>query len=39
LKKGVCRPEAGPLYLEIIDNLERISDHAENIAEGVILGF
>ncbi len=39
LKEGVCKPEAGPLYLEIIDNLERISDHAENIAEGVLLGF
>ncbi len=39
LKKGICLPESGPLYLEIIDNLERISDHAENIASGIIIGF
>ncbi len=39
LKKGICLPESGSLSLEIIDNLERISDHAENIASGIIIGF
>ena len=39
LKKGICQPEAGPIYLEILMNLERISDHSENIASGVIMGF
>jgi len=39
LKKGICKPEAGPLYLDIIRNLERISDHAHNIAYVVIIGF
>jgi len=29
----LCRAEAGPAYLEILVNLERISDHCENIAE------
>jgi phosphate:Na+ symporter len=37
--EGLCQPEAGPLYLKIISNLERISDHAKNIAAGVIMGF
>jgi phosphate:Na+ symporter len=39
LEEGVCAPAAGPLYLEIVSNLERISDHAENIAGGIIMGF
>lgn len=39
LKTGVCRPEAGPIYLDIIRNLERISDHAHNIAYVTIFGF
>ena len=39
LEKGICRPEAGPMYLEIIMNLGRITNHAENIARGVIMGF
>lgn len=39
LEKGICRPEAGPMYLEIIMNLGRVTNHAENIARGVIMGF
>ncbi|MCD6406741.1 Na/Pi cotransporter family protein [Candidatus Aerophobetes bacterium] len=39
LKKGICSPEAGPIYLDIIRNLERISDHAHNIAYVTIIGF
>lgn len=39
LKKGMCKPEAGPIYLDIIRNLERISDHAHNIACAIMLGF
>lgn len=31
--KRVCKAEAGPLFLELLLNLERISDHCENIAE------
>jgi len=33
--KGICKAEAGPFFLEIVLNLERISDHCENIAEYV----
>ena len=38
LKEGICKPEAGPLYLEILANLERVGDHSENIASGIIMG-
>jgi phosphate:Na+ symporter len=39
LKEGICKPEAGPLYLEILANLERVGDHSENIASGIIMGI
>jgi len=39
LKQGDCIPEAGPIYLKLTSNLERVSDHAENIAGGIIMGF
>lgn len=31
-----CQPASGVLYLDIINNLERIGDHASNIAEAVL---
>lgn len=34
---GVCNPDAGILFLEILHNLERIGDHAVNIAGDVLL--
>jgi len=30
---GACQPEAGPIFVEMILRLERMSDHCENIAE------
>ncbi len=35
LSKGKCEPESGVIFLDIISNLERISDHAVNIADYV----
>lgn len=32
LSKGKCAPESGVLFLDIMSNLERIADHASNIA-------
>ena len=32
LSKGDCNPQAGIAFLDIISNLERVSDHATNIA-------
>jgi len=32
LSEGACRPRAGVVYLDVISNIERIGDHAMNIA-------
>jgi len=37
LEEGTCNPEAGILFAEILHNLERIGDHAVNIAGDVLL--
>ena len=36
LNEGKCHPSAGVVFLDTISNLERIADHANNIAEVVI---
>lgn len=36
LSKGKCVPESGVIFLDLISNLERISDHATNIAGYVV---
>lgn len=36
LNEGKCEPSAGIVFVDIISNLERIGDHAVNIAETVI---
>ncbi len=33
LVQGRCKPEAGIVFLDVISNLERVSDHATNLAE------
>jgi len=35
LNEGKCHPEAGVLFLDVISTLERIADHANNLAEAV----
>lgn len=32
LSDGSCQPESGVIFLDLVSNLERISDHATNIA-------
>ncbi len=39
LNKGICYPSSGVIFLDIISNLERIGDHATNIAEVVMEHF
>jgi len=39
MRDGVCMPEADGLFVETIRNLERISDHADNIALDVIMDY
>lgn len=36
LREGLCQPEADPIYVETLRNLERISDHSYNIALSLI---
>lgn len=36
LSKGKCVPESGVIFLDVLSNLERISDHADNIAGYVV---
>ncbi len=38
LNNNSCSIESGVIYLDIISNLERVSDHAVNIAQQVITG-
>ena len=37
LESGRCNPEGGILFVEILHNLERIGDHAVNIAGDVLM--
>jgi len=36
LTSGECNPRVGVIFLDALTNLERVSDHALNIAQGVI---
>lgn len=36
LVKGECNAEAGVIYVDVLSGMERISDHARNIAEEVL---
>ena len=35
LTRGLCSADKGVVFLDILNNLERISDHAVNVAEYV----
>ncbi len=36
LSKGKCTPESGIIFLDMLSNMERIADHADNIAGYVL---
>ncbi|HUV95060.1 MAG TPA: Na/Pi cotransporter family protein [Anaerolineae bacterium] len=36
LSSGICHPEAGVLFVETLRNLERIGDHADNLAVSIL---
>ena len=36
LNEGKCYPASGVIYLDLISNLERVGDHAVNIANAVL---
>jgi len=37
VRKGICDPQADAIFIETLRNLERIGDHADNIAYDVIM--
>ena len=39
LEEGVCQPEADVIFTETLRNLERISDHADNLGVSVARSF
>jgi len=36
---GLCAPEAGLIFCDLVDNIEKIGDHLTNIAQAVIGGL
>lgn len=36
LNRGLCKPGAGVVFIDILSNLERVGDHATNLADMVI---
>jgi phosphate:Na+ symporter len=39
MSEGVCSPEAGLIFIDLVDNVEKVGDHLTNIAQGVIGGL
>ncbi len=39
MTKGACSPEAGLIFIDLVDNIEKIGDHLTNIAQAVIGGL
>jgi len=39
MSDGVCSPEAGLIFIDLVDNVEKIGDHLTNIAQSVIGGL
>ena len=36
---GLCSPESGLIFIDLVDNIEKIGDHLANIAQSVIGGL
>ena len=39
MSEGVCTPEAGLIFIDLVDNVEKVGDHLTNIAQAVIGGL
>lgn len=39
MSEGVCSPQAGLIFIDLVDNIEKIGDHLTNIAQAVIGGL
>jgi phosphate:Na+ symporter len=39
MSEGVCTPQAGLIFIDLVDNIEKIGDHLTNIAQAIIGGL
>jgi phosphate:Na+ symporter len=39
MSEGKCTPEAGLIFIDLVDNVEKIGDHLTNIAQAIIGGL
>ena len=39
MRDGLCTPESGLIFIDLVDNVEKIGDHLTNIAQAVIGGL
>ena len=39
MTEGICLPETGLIFIDLVDNVEKIGDHLTNIAQAVIGGL
>jgi len=39
MSDGVCTPQMGLIFIDLVDNIEKIGDHLTNIAQAVIGGL
>ncbi|MBN1360877.1 MAG: Na/Pi cotransporter family protein [Sedimentisphaerales bacterium] len=39
MRDGLCTPEAGLIFIDLVDNAEKIGDHLTNIAQAVMGGL
>jgi phosphate:Na+ symporter len=39
MSEGICTPQAGLIFIDLVDNIEKIGDHLTNIAQAIIGGL
>jgi phosphate:Na+ symporter len=39
MTEGICSPHAGLIFIDLVDNIEKIGDHLTNIAQAIIGGL
>jgi phosphate:Na+ symporter len=39
MTEGICSPETGLIFIDLVDNVEKIGDHLNNIAQAVLGGL
>jgi phosphate:Na+ symporter len=39
MSRSVCSPQAGLIFIDLVDNIEKIGDHLTNIAQAIIGGL